>query len=38
MCRPMTTPIPAPATAFTHLDATSNLERSIAEQGIYPGG
>ena len=27
---------PAPATAFAHLDATSNLERSIAEQGIYP--
>ena len=27
---------PAPATTFAHLDATSNLERSIAEQGIYP--
>ncbi|NUM35716.1 MAG: F0F1 ATP synthase subunit beta [Candidatus Brocadiae bacterium] len=27
---------PAPATAFTHLDATSNLSRSIAEKGIYP--
>jgi F-type H+-transporting ATPase subunit beta len=27
---------PAPATAFTHLDATTNLERSIAEMGIYP--
>lgn len=27
---------PAPATAFTHLDATTNLERSIAELGIYP--
>ena len=27
---------PAPATAFAHLDATTNLERSIAEQGIYP--
>jgi len=27
---------PAPATAFTHLDATSVLERKIAELGIYP--
>ncbi|NLY75303.1 MAG: F0F1 ATP synthase subunit beta [Firmicutes bacterium] len=27
---------PAPATVFTHLDATTNLERSIAELGIYP--
>jgi F-type H+-transporting ATPase subunit beta len=27
---------PAPATAFAHLDATTNLERTIAEQGIYP--
>jgi len=27
---------PAPATAFTHLDATTNLERKIAELGIYP--
>ena len=27
---------PAPATAFAHLDATTNLERAIAEQGIYP--
>jgi len=27
---------PAPATTFAHLDATSALERSIAEQGIYP--
>lgn len=27
---------PAPATAFAHLDATTNLERSIADQGIYP--
>src|SRR3989344_5781441 len=27
---------PAPATTFAHLDATINLERSIAEQGIYP--
>jgi len=27
---------PAPATAFSHLDATTVLERSIAELGIYP--
>ncbi len=27
---------PAPATAFTHLDATTVLSRSIAEMGIYP--
>jgi F-type H+-transporting ATPase subunit beta len=27
---------PAPANAFTHLDSTVNLERSIAEKGIYP--
>ena len=27
---------PAPATAFTHLDATTNLDRQIAELGIYP--
>jgi F-type H+-transporting ATPase subunit beta len=27
---------PAPATAFTHLDATTNLSRQIAEKGIYP--
>ena len=27
---------PAPATAFTHLDAQTVLSRSIAEQGIYP--
>ncbi len=27
---------PAPATAFTHLDSTVNLERSIADKGIYP--
>lgn len=27
---------PAPATTFSHLDATTNLERSIAEMGIYP--
>lgn len=27
---------PAPATTFTHLDATTNLDRSIVEQGIYP--
>ena len=27
---------PAPATVFTHLDATTVLSRAIAEQGIYP--
>jgi F-type H+-transporting ATPase subunit beta len=27
---------PAPATAFAHLDATTNLSRSIAERAIYP--
>jgi len=27
---------PAPATAFTHLDAFVVLERGIAEKGIYP--
>ena len=27
---------PAPATTFTHLDATTVLSRRIAEQGIYP--
>ena len=27
---------PAPAAIFTHLDATTVLSRSIAEQGIYP--
>ena len=27
---------PAPGTAFAHLDATSVLERKIAELGIYP--
>ncbi len=27
---------PAPATTFTHLDATTNLSRSIVEIGIYP--
>ncbi len=27
---------PAPATAFAHLDATTVLNRSIAEKGIYP--
>ena len=27
---------PAPATTFTHLDATTVLDRSIASQGIYP--
>jgi F-type H+-transporting ATPase subunit beta len=27
---------PAPATAFAHLDATTNLSRDIAAIGIYP--
>ena len=27
---------PAPATTFAHLDATTNLERRLTEQGIYP--
>lgn len=27
---------PAPATVFSHLDATTVLSRKIAEQGIYP--
>lgn len=27
---------PAPATTFTHLDSSVNLQRSIAEKGIYP--
>jgi F-type H+-transporting ATPase subunit beta len=27
---------PAPHTTFAHLDATTNLERSIADKGIYP--
>jgi F-type H+-transporting ATPase subunit beta len=27
---------PAPATTFAHLDATTNLTRSLVEQGIYP--
>ena len=27
---------PAPATTFSHLDATTVLSRSIAEQGLYP--
>ncbi len=27
---------PAPATSFTHLDATTVLSRAIAELGIYP--
>ncbi|MFP8875422.1 MAG: F0F1 ATP synthase subunit beta, partial [Myxococcota bacterium] len=29
-------PDPAPATAFTHLDATTVLSRQISELGIYP--
>ncbi|WP_124728488.1 F0F1 ATP synthase subunit beta [Staphylospora marina] len=27
---------PAPATAFAHLDATTNLERRLTQKGIYP--
>ncbi|QTN00855.1 F0F1 ATP synthase subunit beta [Sediminibacillus dalangtanensis] len=27
---------PAPATTFAHLDATTNLDRKLSEQGIYP--
>ena len=27
---------PAPATTFAHLDATTNLDRGLTEQGIYP--
>ncbi|MGH9814741.1 MAG: F0F1 ATP synthase subunit beta [Candidatus Acidiferrales bacterium] len=27
---------PAPAATFTHLDATTNLSRQVAELGIYP--
>ncbi|PIE81076.1 MAG: F0F1 ATP synthase subunit beta [Candidatus Delongbacteria bacterium] len=27
---------PAPATAFVHFDATTNLERKLAAMGIYP--
>ncbi len=27
---------PAPATTFSHLDATTNLSRKISEEGIYP--
>jgi F-type H+-transporting ATPase subunit beta len=27
---------PAPATAFAHLDAKTNLERKISEKGIFP--
>ncbi|WP_026166108.1 F0F1 ATP synthase subunit beta [Corynebacterium mastitidis] len=27
---------PAPATTFAHLDATTELDRSIASKGIYP--
>src|SRR5438093_908617 len=27
---------PAPFTTFTHLDASTNLERSVSDKGIYP--
>ncbi len=33
---PPTSTDPAPATTFTHLDAKTVLNRSIAEMGIYP--
>ena len=29
---------PAPATAFAHLDSTTNLERKLVQLGIYCGG
>src|SRR5262245_51177890 len=29
-------PYPSPSTTFAHLDATTNLERSISDKGIYP--
>lgn len=32
----MTIPDPAPATAFAHLDSTTNLERKLTQLGIYP--
>ena len=36
MCQPMTTLTRRLSTAFAHLDATTNLERKLTEQGIYP--
>ena len=36
MYRRMTLTDPAPATTFAHLDATTVLDRSIVELGIYP--
>jgi F-type H+-transporting ATPase subunit beta len=27
---------PAPATTFAHLDATITLQRSLADQGLFP--
>src|SRR5699024_6715503 len=27
---------PAPATTFAHLDATTNLDRSLLDHGVYP--
>ena len=29
---------PAPATTFSHLDATTVLSRALASKGIYPAG
>ena len=36
MFPPMILPIPAPATTFAHLDATTVLSRALTEIGIYP--
>ena len=36
MCQRMTILTPAPATAFAHLDSTTNLERKLVQLGIYP--
>ena len=35
-CRPTTTPTPAPATTFAHLDATTELSRNVFSKGIFP--
>ncbi len=35
-CRPDDLTDPAPATTFSHLDATTVLSREISSQGIYP--
>jgi len=36
MCLPTISTDPAPATTFSHLDATTNLSRALTEMGIYP--